>query len=224
LLRESLWVLSRGVVITARSVEPGLGRQEMAVPAAGAVIAAGTTATALATVSVDIGWLLLVSGGFAVCGWLAGCDLQTGRVPNRIVVPAIAAVVAAVGIVATINTDSSPLLRAVVGAVVLAGPWLLIGLVTGGSGVGGGDVKLATIVGLLTGLVDPLAVDAALAVSLAAWVVLGLWARFRSRKSFLFGPALVVAGIVGIVVACVLAGSGIELGIEAALIHTVETR
>jgi leader peptidase (prepilin peptidase)/N-methyltransferase len=196
----------------------------MVMPAAGAVIAVGTAATALATASVDIGWLVLVSGGFAVCGWLAGSDLQTGRVPNRIVVPAIAALFAAVAIMAAASTDASPLLRAVVGAVVVTGPWLVLGLVTMGRGVGGGDVKLAALVGLLTGLVDPLAVEAALAVSLAAWVVLGLWARLRSRQSFLFGPALVVAGLVGIVVACALTGSAVKLGIEAALIHTVDPR
>jgi leader peptidase (prepilin peptidase) / N-methyltransferase len=121
----------------------------MVKPAASAVIAAGTAAAVLATVSVDVGWLLLVSGGFAVCGWLAGCDLQTGRVPNRIVVPAIAAGFAVVAIAAAESTDASPLLRAVAGTLVLAVPWLVLGLLTAGRGVGGGDVKLAALVGLL---------------------------------------------------------------------------
>jgi hypothetical protein len=61
-------------------------------------------------------------------------------------------------------------------------------------------------------------------VSLLAWVVLGLWARRRGRKRFLFGPALVVAGVVGIVVACVVTGSGVELGIEGALVPAVVGR
>jgi hypothetical protein len=54
--------------------------------------------------------------------------------------------------------------------------------------------------------------------------VLGLWARLRGRKRFLFGPALVVAGVVGIVVACVVTGSDVELGIEGALVRRVEGR
>ena len=53
----------------ARSVAPGLGRREMVLAAAVAVIAAGMAATALAIVSAEIGWLLVVSGGFAV--WVA---------------------------------------------------------------------------------------------------------------------------------------------------------
>jgi leader peptidase (prepilin peptidase)/N-methyltransferase len=181
-------------------------------------------ATTLATVSVAIGWVFVVSGGFAVCGWLTGCDLQTGRVPNRLVVPAIAAGFAVVASVAIVRTDASLLLRAVVGAVVLVVPWLVLALATEGRAVGGGDIKLAALVGLLTAVVDPLAVEVTLAASLVAWVVLGLWARVRSRKSFLFGPALVIAGLVGIVVACALTGPGVMLGIEAALIHAVGGR
>jgi leader peptidase (prepilin peptidase)/N-methyltransferase len=221
LLRASVSVLSRGMVITAMSTGPGLEHREMAVPAGCAALAAAVAAAALATRNIGLGSLFLVPAGFACCGWLAGRDLQSGRIPNRLLVPAIAVVLGVVAVVAAVAADTSLLLRAVVGSLVLAVPWLILGLVTAGRGVGGGDVKLAALIGVLTGIVDPLAVETALALSLAAWSVLGLWARLRSRERFLFGPALVSSGLVGIVVACAVTGSGTTLSIEpAALLKT----
>jgi leader peptidase (prepilin peptidase) / N-methyltransferase len=115
-------------------------------------------------------------------------DLRDRRIRNSYL-GAAAVSVAAVAVVLMATFEQSVLLRAPAGAALaaapLAVPWLLRP-----SGVGGGDVKLAVVVGSLVGLVHPylalLVVAAGLLLTLTV-VVLG------KRRSAPFAPAFVLS-------------------------------
>ena len=81
---------------------------------------------------------------FIVC---AATDLLVYRVPNVITYPAIAGAL----VVAAVMPDAS-LPSALGGAALVGGALFLPALLTGGLGMGMGDVKLATFVGLALGL------------------------------------------------------------------------
>ena len=100
-------------------------------------------------------------------------------------------------------------------AVLIAGaPWLAVALATSNRGVGGGDVKLAALLGLSLGQIDLLAVEIQLALALLTWVVLAIIARRRQRDRFVFGPALVGSAIAAVVVCAILQRSGLVLDIQ----------
>ncbi|MBX3098887.1 MAG: prepilin peptidase [Salinibacterium sp.] len=89
--------------------------------------------------------------GFLALGVaLSWIDLTEHRLPNRLVLPGIAASLPVLLIDALLLGDVSAWLRALVGAVVLCGFYLLLALLSPG-GMGMGDVKLAALVGLFAG-------------------------------------------------------------------------
>src|SRR5690554_2666192 len=95
--------------------------------------------------------ILVVHVGFAGVGiWLLIIDAHTHRLPNRIVLPALAASLALVGVDALVTARTGALISAVVGMLVLGGFYAVLRGMSRG-GIGGGDVKLAALIGLVLG-------------------------------------------------------------------------
>jgi leader peptidase (prepilin peptidase)/N-methyltransferase len=78
-------------------------------------------------------------------------DLRWFLLPNRIVFPLIGLAALEVAIVAITKQDGRFALDAVLGAVTLSGIFYVLFQVSGGAWIGGGDVKLALVLGLLAG-------------------------------------------------------------------------
>jgi len=129
-------------------------------------------------------------------------DARTHRLPNRIVLPVGACLLALVGIEALAAGDASALVRALAGLVILGGFYAVLNLA--GGGVGGGDVKLAAVIGLVLAWHgwQALIVGAAAAFVLGAVYALGLMALRRAHRStrIAFGPWMIVGAVVGIAV------------------------
>jgi len=92
-------------------------------------------------------WLLFVVAFVA----LATYDLKWFILPDRIVFPLIAIAAAEVVITAVWRQDAWFALDAMLGALTLSGIFYVLFQFSGGAWIGGGDVKLAIVLGLLAG-------------------------------------------------------------------------
>jgi leader peptidase (prepilin peptidase) / N-methyltransferase len=124
---------------------------------------------------------------------LAAIDLAVHRLPDRLTLSALPVLVALLAVAAFLQHDLPGLARAALGGLVLSGCFLLLALIRPGQ-LGGGDVKLAALVGLALGWLSwrTLLTGAALGFVLAALVSLVLLAARRiTVKSYVaFGPFL----------------------------------
>lgn len=140
--------------------------------------------------------------GFAVVGAvLIVIDLRSHRLPNRIVLPSIVAAIVLL-LAASVLGDQWPSLgRALLSAALLGGFYLLLRLMQPG-GMGGGDVKLAVLVGLLLGWAGwvPLVVGAFAAFVLGAAVALVLIVARRATAAshIAFGPWMIAGAWAGL--------------------------
>src|SRR5262249_47810090 len=80
----------------------------------------------------------------------AAVDINVQRLPDRLPLPAYPVLVALLAVAALAGHDFGALWRALLGGLVLAGGYLLLGLARPGQ-LGGGDVKLAGLAGLVLG-------------------------------------------------------------------------
>ena len=143
--------------------------------------------------------LVLVSAGVA----LTMIDLDHHRLPNAIVLPLYPVTIAGL-LLAGLLTGRWPWLAAGAGAlvwlVVVGLPWL----VSGGRGMGFGDVKLAPVLGVTLGwwALSSAVVGLFLAFGLGAVVGISLMAARRAgRKTALpFGPFLLLGALLGLFV------------------------
>jgi leader peptidase (prepilin peptidase)/N-methyltransferase len=161
------------------------------------VVEVGTAAlTALVAIGWGLSWQLPAFLLLAVAGMLlAVIDLQHRLLPDRVVLPTLVAGAALLLLAAAAEGSWADLLRAVLGAAVLFGVFLVLALISP-RGLGMGDVKLAAVVGLflgwlgcgvvLLGAVAGFVVQAVLALVLLA---LG---RIRRDAELPFGPAMLV--------------------------------
>lgn len=128
-------------------------------------------------------------------------DARTHRLPNRIVLPTLAVLIALVGIDALATGQNGSLLGAIIGMLVLGGLYAVLRALSRG-GVGGGDVKLAAVIGVVLGWHgwQALAVGAASAFVLAALYALTLMSMRRANRStrIAFGPWMIVGAALGI--------------------------
>jgi leader peptidase (prepilin peptidase) / N-methyltransferase len=162
--------------------------------------------TAVLAVLVVLGWgvswqlpafLLLAVAGVL----LTVIDLQHRLLPDRIVLPSIAAAVVLL-LVATLPAQEwAHVLRACGAAAVLFSVFLAMALIAP-SGMGWGDVKLAPLVGLYLGWIgwEAVVVGAAAGFVVQAAVALVLLAgrRIGLRGELPFGPAMLVGAAVAI--------------------------
>lgn len=139
-----------------------------------------------------------------IAGWLIVVDARTHRLPNRIVLPTLAATALLAVVDALLTGEAESLVRAAWGMVILGGFYALLRILSR-SGMGGGDVKLAAVIGLVLGWHGwaALAVGAASAFVLAALYALALIALRRADAStrIAFGPWMILGAVLGIAVA-----------------------
>lgn len=129
-------------------------------------------------------------------------DLDTHRLPNAIVLPSYVVAGVLLALASLLTGDWMPLLRGAVGMVILYVFYFVLRLVRP-DGMGGGDVKLAGVLGLYLGFIG----WGALAVgAFAAFVFGGLYGvalivlRRAGRKSAIpFGPWMILGAWVGLV-------------------------
>lgn len=139
---------------------------------------------------------------FAVIGAvLAIIDIRTHRLPNRLV--ALGGATGLVLLVAAALTGSrmDALIRALLAALVLSAAYLLLRTVSAG-GVGGGDVKLAAVIGLHLGW---LGWGSVLVGTLAGFLLGGVFAvgmllarRADGRTAIAFGPWMLAGAWVAV--------------------------
>lgn len=135
-------------------------------------------------------------------GWLLVVDARTHRLPDRIVLPTLAGLLVLALVDALATGDRGPSIRALLGMIVLGGFYALLRLLSR-SGMGGGDVKLAAVIGLVLAWHGwtALAVGAASAFVLGALYALGLMAFRRADRTtrIAFGPWMIVGAVLGII-------------------------
>lgn len=118
------------------------------------------TASAVATAALFAGlaWRLgprpelLAFSWLAVVGvQLATTDLTALRLPNRLVLPSYPAMTALLGVAAAVEHNAGPLLRALVGMLVLLAAYGVLYLLVADDQIAAGDLKLAGLLGLALG-------------------------------------------------------------------------
>jgi leader peptidase (prepilin peptidase)/N-methyltransferase len=138
-----------------------------------------------------------------VSGVLAWVDLTTRRLPNRIVLPALAASVVLLVVAAWLDGVIERWYGALIGGAVLFGLYLVLALVSS-QGMGMGDVKLAAIVGLYggyLGLTGWFVAAAAGFVIGGVVALIGIAVRKADRRSLIpFGPWMLAGLYVAVAV------------------------
>ena len=124
---------------------------------------------------------------------LVQIDVTVQRLPDRLTLPAYPALIILLTAAAVIDNDWTALARAILGALALLAGYALLSLASGGQ-VGGGDVKVAGLIGLLLGwlswrtLITGAFAGFMLAAAASAALLAGRRVSRHSRISF--GPFL----------------------------------
>jgi leader peptidase (prepilin peptidase)/N-methyltransferase len=139
-----------------------------------------------------LAWEALVASFFcAALVAVSATDLERFVIPNRIVVPAGVAVLAA-------QTALHPSPEWAAGAFGASG-FLLVAALAYPAGMGMGDVKLAFLLGAMTGRTVPVALMAGMLAALLPSIVLFARHGRAARKMRIpFGPFLALGGIVAL--------------------------
>lgn len=135
--------------------------------------------------------MIALSAAASVCGALiaAGIDARTGRIPDRITRPTSA-------IALGLALASGLALTAFWGALAVGGSLLFLYVVTRGRGLGLGDVKLGTAIGVGLGPAAGLAALGGAFVLGGVYASCLLGARRASRRDALpFGPFLAAGSL-----------------------------
>lgn len=153
--------------------------------------------------------VLLGAAGAAVgvlIGLAATVDLASARLPNRLVGAAAAATV--VEIASDVASDVASALAGVALVVAVVVVARMVGVV----GFGGGDIKLALVVGASTGVPIPAFAGVATAIAAASCLLSG---SVSGRRTVAFGPCLwlgwVIAKSSTILTAATIRGTGADL-------------
>ncbi|UNK72088.1 A24 family peptidase [Microbacterium sp. H1-D42] len=136
--------------------------------------------------------------------WLIIIDARTHRLPNRIVLPTLGALVLLVIIEALATGDGARLPRSLLGGLALCALYTVMHLASR-QGMGGGDVKLAAVIGLVLAWHgwQTLVLGAAAAFLLGALyaIALMLLRRANRRTRIAFGPWMILGAALAIGVA-----------------------
>lgn len=166
--------------------------------AAGAL--SGATAPALAVAA----WLTLAAYLWFAAASIAltAIDLELQRLPDAIVLPSLAVVLLLLAGAAGLAGEWGRLVTILVAAAALFAFYFLIVLVYP-QGMGGGDVKLAPLIGAVTGSVGwaAVAVGAFAGFLIGAAIGLTLMAagRVKRKQGVPFGPSMLLGAWVGLV-------------------------
>ncbi|MBA8989127.1 leader peptidase (prepilin peptidase)/N-methyltransferase [Curtobacterium pusillum] len=159
--------------------------------------AAGTGATLAPTAGMLVVLLYLM----AITVALALIDIDTHRLPDKIVLPAYAVLAVLLTATSAASGDWWALARAGIGMVVLLAVYFALAVAVPG-GMGMGDVKLAGVLGLVLAYLGwgPLAVGAFGGFALGAIFAIGLLAARRAKRGsgIPFGPWMLAGAWLGI--------------------------
>ncbi len=132
---------------------------------------------------------------------LAQVDVAVQRLPDPLTLPGYPALIVLLTLAAAFTGAWQDLTRALLGGLALGAAYLLLGLLSGGQ-LGGGDIKLAGLLGLLLGWAGwrALVTGASLGFVLAAVVGLVMLASRRiSRRSMIsFGPYMLAGALLAV--------------------------
>lgn len=153
---------------------------------------------------MDIRLVLIVIVHAALLGVgivLAVIDVRTHRLPDRIVLPTLLALVVLAGVDAAAGHGATSV-RALLGMLVLGGFYAALRLISR-DGMGGGDMKLAAVIGLVLAWHgwQALAIGAASAFVLGSLHASALLLRRRADGStrIAFGPWMIAGAVLGVV-------------------------
>ncbi|HSX37129.1 MAG TPA: prepilin peptidase [Patescibacteria group bacterium] len=140
-------------------------------------------------------WLVLLVGLVALLVY----DLRWMLLPNRVIFPLL--VVASAQALARVISSADPahtLLGVVLGALVGGGVFYLLFQVSGGKWIGGGDVKLGFLLGIIVATPAKSVLVIFLASVLGTFISLPLLMskKLKAKSQIPFGPFLIVAAIV----------------------------
>jgi leader peptidase (prepilin peptidase)/N-methyltransferase len=125
-------------------------------------------------------------------------DLRWYLLPNRVVYPLIIVAALETVIIAIWGADIGLLLKPLLGALVIAGTFWVLFQVSAGKWIGGGDVKLAVVLGLLAG--TPLKALLVLFFASVIGTLFSIPILLRGKKGLKvqvpFGPFLLAATVV----------------------------
>ena len=163
---------------------------------------AGLSAVAAWAVGGLAGWAALPA--YLLFAWLTvglvWIDLDVHRLPVGLVVPTGAAILGLL-VLASVASGGARWLGALIGFAVMGGIYLLLAVLPGG-GVGGGDVRLAPLIGALLGWLGVgqlvVGVAAGFLVGGVAAAVLLLGRRAGLKSSIAYGPAMCLGAWVAI--------------------------
>ncbi|MCA1308008.1 A24 family peptidase [Microbacterium esteraromaticum] len=133
--------------------------------------------------------------------WLIVIDARTHRLPNRIVLPTLGALVLLAIIEALATGDGERLVRALLGGLALGAFYAVMHLISR-QGMGGGDVKLAAVIGLVLAWhgwqVLVLGAAAAFLLGALCAIVLMLLRRANRHTRIAFGPWMIIGAVLAI--------------------------
>jgi len=133
--------------------------------------------------------------------WLLIIDARTHRLPNRIVLPTLGALTLLVIIEGIVTADTERLLRALLGGLALGVFYAVLHLASR-QGMGGGDVKLAAVIGIVLAWHGwtVLVLGAAAAFLIGAVYALGLMVlrRASAKTRIAFGPWMIIGAALAI--------------------------
>jgi leader peptidase (prepilin peptidase) / N-methyltransferase len=148
--------------------------------------------------STPIGWVELVFWLAMVVMLLilAVYDLRWYLLPDVVMAPAMVLALVRLGVLASLGTDLQIVAYYLVAAVVAGGSFYLVAFISDGRWMGGGDIKLAFLMGLVLGPANT-AVAMLLAFNSAAIIGITLIAmKVKSRQDYIpFGPFLTASTI-----------------------------
>jgi leader peptidase (prepilin peptidase)/N-methyltransferase len=175
-----------------------------------AVVDAVETPSAIAAGLELVAFLVLTAMSIA----LALIDLDTKRLPNVLVAPALVTGIVLLGVAAVVRGDWTALLGAAIGGAGLFAMYLVLALFSRG-GMGWGDVKLAAVLGLYLGF---LGWGNLLVGAFAAFLFGGLFGavlmvvRRAGRKTGIpFGPWMIIGAWLGVFVGEYIAHGYLEV-------------
>jgi prepilin signal peptidase PulO-like enzyme (type II secretory pathway) len=139
-------------------------------------------------------WLAFVVGFVALFVY----DLRWMLLPNRIVYALLGLAAAQVVVVAMLEGDAGVVTGALLGLAMVGGLFYALFQVSGGRWIGGGDVKLGAILGLLVGGPAMALLTLFVASTAGSLVSIPLMATGKVKRTSRvpFGPFLLLAGIV----------------------------
>lgn len=140
-------------------------------------------------------WLIILTGLVA----LAVYDLKWFLLPNRLMYPvSVVAVVQTLIAISSANQPSDALLNTVLGLIVGGGIFYVLFQISKGKWIGGGDVKLGALLGLIVATPGRAILFIFFGSLLGSLVSVPLMARGNLRRHSVipFGPFLILGGII----------------------------